>query len=532
MITRRRLLLAAAATPFVLSATGCTRGAAAPSAGAPIAVGSTARSLPIPPLATAQVGADGVRRFQLVAQPGSSEMIAGKRTPTWGYNGSMLGPTLRARRGETVAATITNHLPEPTSVHWHGMHVPARCDGGPHQVIGVGATWDAQWTVNQPAASLWYHPHPHGATERHVYRGLSGLFLIDDDVSDGLDLPKNYGVDDIPLVVQDRRFTPDGTLDETDDDTYGLLGDTIITNGITDAHLVVGIGQLRLRILNGSAARLLNLAFADDREFQLIATDGGLLRNPVSLRRIQLSPAERAEIVVALKPGETTTLRTLPIEPRDGLDNPARFGFDDTFDILVLQAASELTAAPPIPDTLVAIAPLVAPGTPANPNLRFALVHDQRSTHGHEPHRSHRSGRYHRGLVGSQHSRLAAQLPRPRRPVPDRRDRRGPSPTAVVRVEGHGVRRTGAHRDAGHALCRLHRPNPSVHVPLPPVAPRGPRHDGPVPGARPRRGARPDDDAGNGSRNGHGVARRPLSGTRRSIVHKTLPVASLAPIGP
>ncbi|KAA0080805.1 copper oxidase [Mycolicibacterium sp. P9-64] len=374
------MLLAAAATPFVLSATSCTRGAAAPSAGAPIAVGSTARSLPIPPLATAQVGADGVRRFQLVAQPGSSEMIAGKRTPTWGYNGSVLGPTLRARRGETVAATITNHLPEPTSVHWHGMHVPARCDGGPHQVIGVGATWDAQWTVNQPAASLWYHPHPHGATERHVYRGLSGFFLIDDDVSDGLDLPKNYGVDDIPLVVQDRRFTPDGTLDETDDDTYGLLGDTIITNGITDAHLVVGTGQLRLRILNGSAARLLNLAFADDREFQLIATDGGLLRNPVSLRRIQLSPAERAEIVVALKPGETTTLRTLPIEPRDGLDNPARFGFDDTFDILVLQAASELTAAPPIPDTLVAIAPLVAPGTPATRtfDLHWYMINGQR----------------------------------------------------------------------------------------------------------------------------------------------------------
>ena len=374
MITRRRLLQAAAATPFVLSAAGCVRGAAAPG------VVGESRALLIPPLATAQIGADGVRRFQLTAQPGITEMLPGKHTPTWGYNGSVLGPTLRARRGETVAATITNGVPEATSVHWHGMHVPARSDGGPHEMIGVGATWDAQWTVNQPAATLWYHPHPHGVTEKHVYRGLSGFFFIDDDAADGLDLPSDYGVDDIPLVIQDRRFTPDGALDETDDDTYGLLGDTIITNGITDAHLTVGTGQLRLRILNGSGARLLNLAFADDREFRLIATDGGLLGTPVPLHRIQLSPAERAEIVVALKPGETATLRTLPIEARGGLDNPARFGFDDTFDVLTVQAAPELAAAPAIPDSLAAIAPLVAPNTAATRTfeLHWYMINGQR----------------------------------------------------------------------------------------------------------------------------------------------------------
>jgi FtsP/CotA-like multicopper oxidase with cupredoxin domain len=374
VITRRRLLLAAAATPFALSAASCVRGAAAPS------VVGEARALPIPPLATAQVDADGVRRFQLTAQAGTTEMLPGKHTATWGYNGSVLGPTLRARRGETVAATVTNGLPEPTSVHWHGMHVPARSDGGPHQMISTGGTWDAQWTVNQPAATLWYHPHPHGATEKHVYRGLSGFFLIDDDNADGLDLPHDYGIDDIPLVIQDRRFTPDGALDETDNDTFGLLGDTVIANGITDAHLAVSSGLLRLRILNGSSSRLFNLAFADDREFQLIATDGGLLRSPVPLRRIQLSPAERAEIVVAIKPGETTKLRTLPIEPRAGLDNPARFGFDDTFDILVLQAAPELAAAPPIPDTLATIAPLVESGTPATRtfDLHWYMINGQR----------------------------------------------------------------------------------------------------------------------------------------------------------
>lgn len=373
MITRRRLLLAAAAAPLALSAAGCLRGANASAVEEP-------RSLPIPPLATVRVGADGVRRFELTAQPGTTEMMPGKHTPTWGYNGSILGPTLRARRGETVSCTVTNSLPEPTSVHWHGMHVPARSDGGPHQPITVGGTWHAQWTVNQPAATLWYHPHPHGVTEKHVYRGLSGFFLVDDDIADGLDLPRHYGVDDIPLVIQDRRFTDVGTLDENDDDKFGLLGNTIVTNGITGAHLAVRTGLLRLRILNGSSSRLFNLAFADERDFHLIATDGGLLTNPVPLSRIQLSPAERAEIVVALTAGETTRLRALPVEPRDGLDDPARFGFDDTFDILTLRAEPELTAAPPIPDALATIAALVEPGTPATRtfDLRWYTINGQR----------------------------------------------------------------------------------------------------------------------------------------------------------
>ncbi|ABG98177.1 probable multicopper oxidase [Rhodococcus jostii RHA1] len=90
------------------------------------------------------------------------------------------------------------------------MHVPARCDGGPHQSIEPGARWEPSWTVNQPAATLWYHPHPHGSTEKHVYRGLAGLFLVDDDTTDALALPRTYGLDDLPLIIQDRRFTADG----------------------------------------------------------------------------------------------------------------------------------------------------------------------------------------------------------------------------------------------------------------------------------------------------------------------------------
>ncbi|MFE3444143.1 multicopper oxidase family protein [Nocardia sp. NPDC059180] len=371
MISRRRLLAASVALPLAASVAGCVRHPSAPAVG-------TTRPLPIPPLTTGQVGADGVRRFELTARTGTTEMLPGKATPTWGYNGSVLGPALRARRGERVAFTITNNLPEATTVHWHGMRVPARCDGGPHQTIEAGGTWSPEWTVDQPAATLWYHPHPHGSTEKHVYRGLSGFFLIDDEHADGLDLPRRYGVDDIPLVIQDRRFAADGRLDETDSSTYGLLGDTIITNGISDAHLSVRTERVRLRILNGSSSRLFNLARSDDRPFDLIATDGGFLEKPLSLSRMQLSPGERAEIVLELRAGQTLTLRSLPIEPRAGLSDPAEFGFDDTFDILTLRAAPQLTPSPALPGALATITPLGAAATTRSFELQWYMINGQR----------------------------------------------------------------------------------------------------------------------------------------------------------
>lgn len=372
MISRRRLFVAAAALPFMASSAGCVRSQASSM--------PATRPLPIPPLDTGTVGADRVRRFTLDAQPGITEMLPGKQTATWGYNGSVLGPTLRARRGEQVAFTVTNDLPEITSVHWHGMRVPAKHDGGPHQSINPGSTWTPEWTVDQPAATLWYHPHPHGSTEKHVYRGLSGIFVIDDDLADGLDLPSRYGVDDIPLVIQDRRFTPDGSLDETDDSKYGLLGDTVITNGIAGAHLPVSTERVRLRILNGASSRLFNLTCSDGRSFDLIATDGGFLPNILSVNRIQLSPGERAEVVITMRTSETVTLQSLPIESRAGMSDAATFGFDDAFDILTLRAAQSLTTSPPLPATLTTVTPLVDPATPINRSfeLQWYMINGQR----------------------------------------------------------------------------------------------------------------------------------------------------------
>ncbi|MFC7876557.1 multicopper oxidase family protein [Isoptericola sp. NPDC057391] len=340
--TRRAVLRAAALAAVVpLVAAGC--GAIAGSV-TPVDEPDFSRELPVPPLAESTL-VDGVRTFRLAAQEGTTELLPGVETPTWGFDGPYLGPTLRAERGEKVAVEVTNDLDVTTSVHWHGMHLPAAMDGGPHQPVEPGATWRPTWTIDQPAATLWYHPHPHGETEEHVYRGLAGLFLLDDDASRAAHLPQEYGVDDVPVVVQDKVIDDDGQLVLKDDGGEpGTLGGTVVTNGVAGAYQRVTTERIRLRLLNGSTARTYALGFAD-RGMDLVATDGGLLDAPVRLDRVRLAPGERAEVVVAMTPGGTTRLRSAEVD-LGGVAAPFAMGGNDAFDVLELRAADELAPSP------------------------------------------------------------------------------------------------------------------------------------------------------------------------------------------
>ncbi|MGH3477335.1 MAG: multicopper oxidase family protein, partial [Nocardioidaceae bacterium] len=309
--------------------------------------------LAIPPLGESQVDEAGRRVFDLTVQRSATELVPGTVTETWGYNGSYLGPTLRAERGEEVVVNVTNDVGETTTVHWHGMHLPAEMDGGPHQPIAPGETWSPTWTIDQPAATLWYHPHPHGETEDHIYRGLAGMFILDDPESPAAErLPHDYGVDDIPVIVQDKRFDEgELTFGRSWFSGSGRLGGTVLVNGTYGPYLDVTTELMRLRLLNASTARVYDFGFSDDREFDVVATDGGLLPEPVSLKRVLLSPGERAEIVVAMAPGERVELRSYPPDVGAGL--MGRFaGGSDSFDVLQLRAADRLTPSPALPRTL------------------------------------------------------------------------------------------------------------------------------------------------------------------------------------
>ena len=307
------------------------------------------RELAIPPLAESTVQ-DGVRIFELTLQEGESDLGQESLTPTWGINGPHLGPTLRAERGEHVQVQVTNALDEMSTIHWHGMHVPAEMDGGPHQEIQPGQTWSPDWLIDQPAATLWYHPHPHGETGRHVYQGLAGMIIVDDQDEAALDLPRTYGVDDLPVVVQDRKFHEDGSLDFTHGfaESAGVVGDTIMVNGTVGPYFEVNHALVRLRLLNGSNTRTFNFAFDDGRKFSMIGSDGGLLAAPVDMTSIQLSPGERAEILVAFSPGEEVRLQSGPTDVGDIIS-----GGTDELDIMQFRAADELEGPSEIPQHLV-----------------------------------------------------------------------------------------------------------------------------------------------------------------------------------
>ncbi len=254
----------------------------------------------IPPLLTG-TDINGVKNYDLTIQKATHTFFTGLGTNTYAVNGSYLGPTLKLKNGDTVSINHTNKLDEKTTMHGHGMHVPAEMDGAAHQVIESGTTWSAKYTVNQRACTNWYHPHLMGKTAEHVYQGLAGLIIVEDDEINALDLPKEYGVDDIPLILQDRFFDSNGQIDYSPsrrEIMHGYNGDIFITNGVINAYVDLPNKEIRFRILNASNSTVYNLAFDDGRTFKQIATDNSLLEAPVEMSRLKLSPAERAEIVV------------------------------------------------------------------------------------------------------------------------------------------------------------------------------------------------------------------------------------------
>lgn len=243
----------------------------------------------------------GVKQYDLIIREASHDFFNEANTPTYAVNSTFLGPTLFLRNGDDVSINYTNTLNEKISMHGHGMHLPATMDGTAHQEFQPGTTWSAQYRVKQRACTNWYHPHTMHKTAEHVYKGIAGLIIIEDSESDALNLPKRYGIDDIPLVLQDRRFDANGQIVYNPSQMEimrGYVGERFIANGAIEPTFDSEAKEVRFRILNGSNSTIYNLGFSDGRSFKQIATDNAFLESPVTMTQITLTPAERAEIVV------------------------------------------------------------------------------------------------------------------------------------------------------------------------------------------------------------------------------------------
>jgi len=269
----------------------------------------------------------GARTFNLNMQTGSTQFFPGINTATAGYNQNYLGPTLEIQKGDSVVFNVSNNLSWNinSTTHWHGMHLPAMMDGGPHSPIAPGATWTATWNMLNRAGSYWYHPHPHSdtgladslnTTSWQVYQGLAAMMIVRDTETDTLGLPSTYGVDEFPLIIQDKSFIGDTTrFGVLPGPTSGMAairrGETILVNGVITPDLNAPSQLVRFRILNASNGRVYRIGFSDNRPFDVIASDGGVLDTVHVTTRLDIAAAERYEIIVDFSSDQGDTLQLI-----------------------------------------------------------------------------------------------------------------------------------------------------------------------------------------------------------------------------
>jgi len=256
------------------------------------------------------------------------------------------------------------------------MILPAKMDGGPHQIIQPGSSMVSEFEIIQPASTLFYHSHAYHHTAEQVYFGLAGPLIIDDEQSDSLALPQEYGVDDLPVIIQDRDFNDNGSfryISMMPERMIGKHGSTVMVNGVISPLLKAQKTLLRLRITNASNARFYKLAFNDAHPFQVIASDGGLLEKPITVDQLDMAPAERFEILVNVSNKNQLILQGLQGAGNTNHGPMRMMGMDQKMDIMFIDASDAKQAQHSGPQTLTQFEDWSSVDIAANRNLSLGM---------------------------------------------------------------------------------------------------------------------------------------------------------------
>lgn len=259
----------------------------------------------------------GVDYYEMHVKEGQVQVRPGPMTTIWGFEGQWPGPMIKATMGRPVTLKIFNELPvnEAITIHNHGHNVAAQWDGHPSDhPINQGESYEYHYPNVQGgnkggenyegAGTYFYHDHAAHLTAQHVYKGMSGPYILQPrpgSAEANLGLPS--GAYDVPLLIQDRSFNPDNSLKYVFNIVNGFLGDTVAVNGTVKPYLDVARRKYRLRLVSHCNARRLQLALSvngivQNTGINQIASDGGLLPAVVKVANVPLGPAERADVVV------------------------------------------------------------------------------------------------------------------------------------------------------------------------------------------------------------------------------------------
>lgn len=260
-----------------------------------------------------------VRQFSVVAAETTTSLGDGPPVRVWAYNGSVPGPVLRVKLGDTVRVAFENRLPQPTTIHWHGVRVPNAMDGVPHATqppIPPGGTFVYEFTPKDPG-TFWFHPHIRASEQ--VERGLYGVLIVEDVE------PSPYARD-VTWVVDDWLLDERGQVYDKFDTPHDLAhdgrwGSVITVNGTTKTTLALRSGErVRLRILNTSNGRVYKLDLGR-LIAHVIAFDGTYLREPMSPAGLELAPGNRMDLDVSV---ESTSSERFAIYDRFVAGRPNR----------------------------------------------------------------------------------------------------------------------------------------------------------------------------------------------------------------
>ena len=235
-----------------------------------------------------------VRSFDLVAEPTELALIDGKPLKVWAYNGQVPGPTLRIKLGETLRVRFTNHLPQETTIHWHGQRLPNAMDGVPgltQKAVQPGETFIYEFTPKD-AGTFWFHPHVRASEQ--VERGLYGVLVVDEADPAPYSRDLVWVLDDWLLDETGQVFGEFNTRHDLAMD--GRWGNAITINGRTNTVLRAQPGErIRMRLVNTSNGRVYRPDFGD-LNAQIIAVDGMYLRSPLPARDFELAPGNRLDV--------------------------------------------------------------------------------------------------------------------------------------------------------------------------------------------------------------------------------------------
>ncbi|WP_301099269.1 multicopper oxidase domain-containing protein [Otariodibacter sp.] len=249
------------------------------------------------------------RPVRLDFRPSQTQFNQGKLVDVWGVNGRYLAPTVRVKSGDFVRLTYINNLPQPLSINLQGILASTEMTGSIHHKLSPKSSWSPILEVKQSAGTAWYHSNTMLNSAFQVYRGLVGLWIIEDNKNHSTTIPNKYGINDIPLILQDQLINNAGKQ-VIDADKKQFFGNRVFVNGQESPYLEVSRGWVRFRIVNASLSRRYELRLDNGQPLYLIGTGVGYLQSPVEMSSVHIAPSERVELLANLNEGKTISLIT------------------------------------------------------------------------------------------------------------------------------------------------------------------------------------------------------------------------------